>query len=322
MRSTSTPAAAVGFVGLGTMGAPMAARLRAAGVPVVVHNRDRAKAEPLLASGASWADSPRALAREATAGVVFVMVSDGRAVRAVVFGRHGVAAGAPPGALVVNLSTIAPEESRAISERLGRRGLRYLEAPVGGSRDAAARGELLVFAGGSASDLETARPYLARFASSVELVGPVGMGMAMKLVNNLVTVTTVAVDAEAIAFAEALGLDPTRTVDLLLAGAGASRMLSNKREAFAQGSYPVQFRLALAEKDLRLIGQAAREVGSRTPIAREARRLAQEALRAGLGDQDLAVLLEAARRRGRAPEGRPAVDAGSPPPTGPGGTSG
>jgi len=291
------PPAPVGFVGLGTMGGPMAARLLAAGAVLVVHNRDRAKAEPLLSAGAAWAESPRALGKAVGGGVVFVMVTDARAVRSVLFGRSGVASGVSAGALVVNLSTIAPDESRAFAERLGGRSVRYLEAPVGGSQDAAQRGELLVFAGGDPADLARSRPLLERLARRIELMGPVGTGAAMKLVNNLVTVGTVALDAEAIALAEALGLDPTRAVDLLLVGSGESRMLANKRNAFVRRDYPVQFKLSLAEKDLRLIGRAARDARIRAPLAREARRLADGAMRVGLGDRDLAALLEAARRR-------------------------
>ena len=225
------------------------------------------------------------------------MVTDARAVRAVLFGRSGLAAGAGPGTLVVNLSTIAPDESRAATERLARRGIHYLEAPVGGSRDAATRGELLVFAGGDPADLAVARPHLERLSRRLELLGPVGAGAAMKLVNNLVMVATIAIDAEALAFAEALGLEPARVVDLLLAGAGESRALANKREEFLRRDYPVQFKLSLAAKDLGLVARAAREVGTRAPIAREAKRLADEAIRAGLGGQDLAVVLEAARAR-------------------------
>ncbi len=310
--SEATPAP-VGFVGLGTMGAPATARLRAAGVPLVVHTRDRAKAEPILAAGATWADSPRALGKAVGSGVSFVMVPDAREVRAVLFGRRGLAAGARPGALVVNLSTIGPEESRTIGERLADRSVRYLEAPVGGSRDAAERGELLVFAGGDAADLARAQPLLARIARAVEFVGPLGAGMGMKLVNNLVTLATVALDAEAVALAEAIGIPRARAVDLLLAGGGESRMLRNKREAFVRRQYPVQFRLRLAQKDLRLIARTARGSGGRAALAREAARLVAEAVRAGHADDDFSSVFEAARvRAGARPEPTPSGALGTP----------
>ncbi|HYB63036.1 MAG TPA: NAD(P)-dependent oxidoreductase [Thermoplasmata archaeon] len=297
MSQERSSAAPIGFVGLGTMGGPMAARLLAAGYPLVVTNRTRERAEPLLSAGASWAASPREVGRAASGQVVFVMVTDVRAVRAVLFGRDGVASGAGPGTLVVNTSTIAPEESRSVAERLARRAIRYLEAPVAGSRDAAARGELLILTGGSDGDLATAAPLLARIGARVEHLGPVGSAASMKLVNNLVMVATLAADAEALVLGEALGLAPGRVIDLLLAGGGESKVLAAKREAFLRRDYSVRFKLALAEKDLRLVARTAREAGVRTPIGREADRLAVEAMRAGHGEEDLAVLLEAARGR-------------------------
>lgn len=292
----------VGFAGLGTMGGPIAARLLSAGVPLVVHNRDRAKADALVAAGASWAESPKALGRAVRGHLVFVMVTDVRAVRAITLGRQGLASGASSGTLVVNLSTIHPEESRAVAERLGARGIRYLEAPVSGSRDAAERGELLVFAGGAAEDLALARPCLERFSRRVELVGPVGSGASMKLVNNLVTVGTVALDAEAVALGEALGLARAQVVDLLLDGGGESRMLRAKRDALVRREYPVQFKLSLADKDLRLIDRAARAAGVRALLARETKRLADEAAGQGFAEQDVAAIYEAARRRRTGPD--------------------
>ncbi len=315
MDATPLPSPAA-FVGLGTMGGPIAARLLGAGHRLVVHNRDRAKASALLSAGAAWADSPREAARAAGDGLVFVMVSDGRAVRSVVFGRRGVAAGARAGALVVNLSTIAPDESRAIGDRLRAKGLHYLEAPVGGSQEAARQGQLAVYAGGDPADLARAQPLLEKFASRVDLLGGVGLGSAMKLVNNLVTVTTVMLDAEAIALAEAMGLERERAVDLLLAGGGQSRMLANKRDAFVRREYPAQFKLSLAHKDLGLVARAAREVGAPVRLSREARRLAEQAIDDGLAEQDFAAVYEAVRRR-RDGAAAPAASGGAAIPPGP-----
>ncbi len=287
----------IGVIGLGAIGGPVAHRLRAAGLPVVVHARDRAKAGALLAAGATWADSPRALGEATGGSAVLVALPDYPVLRSVLLGRKGLARGASPGTIVVNLSTIAPEESRTLADGLSGRGLRYLETPVGGSRDAAEKGELLLYVGGEPADLEAVRPVLERISRRIERVGPVGSGSAMKLVNNLVTLGTVALDAEAIALAEALGLDRVRAIELLLAGGAESRMLAGKREAFARREYPVQFRLALAAKDLRLIGRAAREAGLPAPLAREVRRRLEAAQKAGFADQDLASVLETARSK-------------------------
>ena len=311
-----TPPAA-GFLGLGRMGLPIARRWLATGTPLVVWNRSREKAEPILGAGARWADSPRAVGRAIGGGTVGVLVRDTRALTAVLFGRSGFVRGASPGALVVNLTTIAPDESRALAERLSAQGLHYLEAPVGGSTAAAEAGQLLVFAGGSAADLATTRPLLDAIGRRVELVGPVGAGAATKLVNNLLTIGYVALAGEALALADGLGLDRAATLDRLLAGGGRSAMLEQKRPAFERREYPTAFALDLAAKDLKLIERAARETGRPTRLSREVRRLAEEAIRQGHGAEDFAALFEAALARG--PARSPPAPAPAPAPETPGG---
>ncbi len=303
----------IGFVGLGLMGAPIAERLRAAGHPLVVHNRTRAKAEPLLAAGARWAFTPKDVGREATAKLVLTSLSDAKALDRVLFGRRGLVESLGPGALVVDLSTIAPAQSRSFAERLGARGIHFVDAPLGGSVEAARNGRLLAFVGGSDEDVARARPLLDRFARRVEHLGPVGSGTAMKLVNNHLTVTYVAAAAEALSLGEGLGLDRRRAIDLLLDGGGYSRIVEQKRLAFEERRYPAQFRLRLAEKDLRLLAAAARSADREVRIAREAERLLREGVRAGLGGDDFSAVLEPALAR-RARTGR---TRGTAPPTAP-----
>ena len=280
------------------MGAPIAQRLLGRGHELAVHSRTRAKAEPLIAAGAVWAESPKAVGRAARGGVVFMCLTDGPAVRSVLFGRQGVVAGAGPGTLVVDLSTVLPEESRTWAERLERRGVHFLDVPLGGSVDAAATGQLLLYAGGSETDLGRVRPLLEAFARRVELLGPVGAGTSMKLVNNLVSLATIAISSEALALAEGLGLDRSRAIDLLLDGGGRSAMLERKRTFFEERRYPSQFRLPLARKDLALVERTARAVGSPCRLAREARRLTEEAVAAGHEAEDAAAMFEAALARG------------------------
>jgi len=315
-----TSAPRVGFIGLGQMGAPIAERLRAAGCALVVHNRTREKAGALLTAGVLWAFTPRDVGRSATSGVTFTALSDAHALERVLFGRHGLARGLRPGALVVDLSTIAPSQSRGFAERLAPDGIHFMDAPLGGSVEAARNGRLLVFAGGASEDVARARPFLERFSRRIEHLGPVGAGSSMKLVNNLMTLSYVAVAAEALALSDRFGFDRARVVDLLLDGGGRSAMLEQKRVAFEERRYPAQFKLRLAEKDLTLIGQAAQEVGSEVKIASAVRRLVREGVRAGHGEEDFAAVFEAAILRGsggpRAPE-RPGAA-----PTEPGGTGG
>lgn len=287
----------VGFIGLGMMGAPIAERLMAAGQPLVVYNRTRAKVEPLLAAGARLAFTPRDVGRAATAKVVFSLLSDARALDRVLFGRNGLARGLGAGALLVEMSTIAPAQSRAVAARLSAGGVHFVDAPLGGSVDAARNGRLLIFAGGSEEDVARARPYLEKFGRRVERLGPVGAGTSMKLVNNLLTVGYVALAGEAVALAEGFGLDRRQVIDLLLDGGGYSRLLEQKRIAFEERRYPAQFRLRLAEKDLKLIAHAAHLVDREAALAREAGRLVAEADRAGHGEEDFAAVLEAALAR-------------------------
>jgi 3-hydroxyisobutyrate dehydrogenase-like beta-hydroxyacid dehydrogenase len=307
----SSTAAVVGFVGLGMMGAPIAERLRSAGHPLIVYNRTRTKAEPLLAAGARWAFSPKDVGRESTSGIVFTMLSDARAEDRILFGRNGLAPSLPSGALVVDLTTIAPSESREFARRLSEHGIQYVDAPVGGSVDPARNGRLIVFAGGSEQDVARARPLLEAFGRRIDHLGPVGAGTSMKLVSNLLTMAYVAAAAEAIALAEGLGLDRHKAIELFLDGTGYSRLLEQKRMAFEERRYPAQFQLRLAEKDLKLIAGAARDAGRAARIAREAERLVREGVRAGRGEDDFAVMLEAAlaRRARRVGPSVPEVEA-------------
>ncbi|MGB6501240.1 MAG: NAD(P)-dependent oxidoreductase [Thermoplasmata archaeon] len=310
---TAPDARPVGFIGLGRMGIPIARRLIARGIPLVLHNRTAGKAEELLALGARWADSPAAVARAVDGGVVFTLLTDGRALRSVLFGRRGIARGARPGTLVVDLSTIAPEESRTVAARLAARTIGFVDAPLGGSTAAAAEGKLLVFAGGPASEFERARPLLAAFGRRVEHLGPVGAGTSMKLVNNLLTIAHVALAGEALALAGALGLDRERTIDLLLDGGGQSRMLEGKREAFSRREYPPAFLLALAAKDLGLIEKAARSAGGRVPLAHAVRRAAEQSAAAGRSGQDFSAMFEEAIGRFPAPTSPEPVREPTPP---------
>ncbi|MGA7924116.1 MAG: NAD(P)-dependent oxidoreductase [Thermoplasmata archaeon] len=292
----------VGFLGLGLMGVAHAARLQSQGVPLVVYNRTGEKTRAFVAKGARAAQHPSELGTLATSGVVFVCVSDARAVERVTFDRHGLARGMAEGSVLVNLSTIAPAEAREIAERLTKQGIRYVDAPVGGSVLAAREGQVILFAGGNTGDVERVRPYAERMSRSIEYMGPVGAGSAMKLVNNLLTVGNVALLAEALVFGEGLGIERPRLLEVLSQGGARSAMMDSKKEGLVKRQYAPQFRLALARKDLRLIEDAAASVDQKLALTREVRRLADEALELGRGDEDFSTLYEAARARF---EGRP-----------------
>ena len=283
------------------MGEPLARRLLQSGLPVVAYNRTQSKAEALAGSGARWVATPRDLAKSIGKGITFVMLSDGKAVQSVLFGRSGYARAAPAGALIVNLSTIDPEESRDLATRLRERGIHYMDAPVGGSVDQASEGEVMFFLGGDPADLSRARPLLERMGRFAEPMGPVGAGNAAKLVNNLLTIGITTLSTEALALAEGLHLDRSRILEVLQAGGGRSAMLDRKSPAFLAQKYPAQFTTTLARKDLKLVEKAAAREGRPLKMTREARKLLDEAISQGHGEDDFSSVLEATLARGRNP---------------------
>jgi 3-hydroxyisobutyrate dehydrogenase-like beta-hydroxyacid dehydrogenase len=298
---------AVGFAGLGRMGQPMVQRLIQSQLPVVAWDRTQAKAEALVASGARWVATPRDLAKSIGKGVTFLMVSDGKAVKSVLFGRSGYARGAPAGALIVNTSTVDPDESRGFAARLTERGIHYVDAPVSGSVDQVEKGELVFFAGGDLPDIARARPLLERMGRAVEYMGPVGAGNATKLVNNLLTIGITALSTEALALAEGFHLERERIIKVLLEGGGRSVMLERKTSNFLSRQYPTQFSTALASKDLKLVEKAATREGRSLKMTREARKLLDEAIAQGHAEDDFASVFEATLARTRQAIAKPSV---------------
>ncbi|MGC4894083.1 NAD(P)-dependent oxidoreductase [Micromonospora sp. DT31] len=231
----------IAVLGTGHMGAPIARRLLAGGHRVRVWNRSPARAGKLTTNGATVAATPGAAADGA--GVAIVMLTDARAVEAVLFGPDGAAAALRPGAVVVQMSTVGPDEIRAVADRLPA-GVSLLDAPVGGSVDAAETGTLRIFAGGSADAVANAAPLL-RQLGSIRHCGPIGAGAAVKLVANTGLVTAVAGLHDALAVAAALGVDRQSALEIL----GGGPLAGAVKRVGASGS---SFAVALAAKDARL----------------------------------------------------------------------
>lgn len=250
---------AVGFVGLGIMGDGMSRNLLAAGFDVTVFNRTSARSEPLAEAGARVAASATELA--AGCSVVICCVSDTPDVESVLFGAGGVAAGARPGTLVVDCSTISPSATRGFAERLASDGIRFLDAPVSGGSEGAADGTLSIMVGGDADDLDDARPYLDAMGSSVTRVGPVGAGQTCKLVNQVLVGVGMLALGEAFLLAQAGGLDLDATLQAVEHGAAGSWALSNRGPQLLARDWRPGFSIDLQQKDLRLVLDAADELG-------------------------------------------------------------
>jgi 3-hydroxyisobutyrate dehydrogenase-like beta-hydroxyacid dehydrogenase len=285
----------IAFLGMGIMGSRMAANLRKAGFDVVVWNRTRARAE---AVGEPVADTPRAAAQGA--GVVITMVVDAPEVEAALFGDDGAAAGMAPGALVVDMSTIAPAAVERIAARLAERGIGFIDAPVTGSKPRAEDGTLTIMAGGDEAAFERARPLFEAMGQLVVHAGPSGHGAMVKLLNNAVAAINAAAIAEAFDVGEAYGVDTERLLEVMSAGSAGSVMLGLKARPMLDRSYEPLFKLAHMLKDVRHVLAEAEALGEQFDLAADAEALYVAADEMGLGDQDFAAVAEAVRARQRA----------------------
>jgi 3-hydroxyisobutyrate dehydrogenase len=283
----------VGFCGMGTMGAAMAANLARAGFPLAVWNRTRGRAELPVSLGAIEAPTPRELA--AASDVVVVCVSDTPDVEAVLFGPDGVSAGAAPGTLVVDCSTIAPGATRTFAARLAEQGVRMVDAPVSGGSEGAQKGTLTVMVGGEEADVERARPILEAMGRSVTHMGPIGAGQVTKAVNQVILAGTYLGVAEGIVLAMKSGLDARQVVDALSGGAARSWVLENRAGRMIDDEYPLGFRIALHLKDVRIALGLAGEVGAALPVTAIAGQIEAALVARGHGDDDNSALARAIR---------------------------
>jgi 3-hydroxyisobutyrate dehydrogenase len=282
----------VAFAGLGIMGAPMAANLARADLEVAVYTRTREKAERFAAEhdGARAAASPSDAAADADAFVS--IVPDAPQVEEILFGENGAAAALPEGALVVEMSTIAPTSSKAIAERLAPRP--YVEAPVSGSKPKAEDGTLTIMAGGSAEDFERAGSIFEILGERIVHVGPVGHGQMAKLLTNTMGAVNAAALAECIRTAKAAGLDARAFLEVASGSAGASAMVALKGEPmFDERFEPPLFKLEHMLKDLRHCIAEARALGIELRLGGLAETLYAEAADDGLGEKDFAAVYSA-----------------------------
>jgi 3-hydroxyisobutyrate dehydrogenase/2-hydroxy-3-oxopropionate reductase len=258
----------VGLVGTGRMGSAMTRALRAAGLDVILHNRTRERAESLAGQlGCGVGRSPAEVA--ASADVVLTMLADDAAVEAVWRGTDGLIAGAGPGTVLVDLSTVTPDTIRSLEADVCSAGAGLLDSPVSGSVTLAQSGQLTLMVGGTAEDLERARPALEPLAKTIVHVGPLGTGAAMKLAVNTVIFGLNEAVAEGLVLAEAAGIDRALAYSVIADSAVGAPYVGYKRAAFVEpDTTPVAFALDLAAKDLGLIRALADRVGLDLPQAR------------------------------------------------------
>ncbi|GAB4513205.1 MAG: NAD(P)-dependent oxidoreductase [Anaerolineae bacterium] len=249
----------IGFIGLGIMGQGMVRNLLKAGFTVCVWNRTTSKMQPLLEEGAVAGEHPADVA--AKSDIIITCVSDTPDVEAVILGEQGVIHGAKAGSLVIDMSTISPNATKAIAEKLNARGVHMLDAPISGGSEGAAKGTLSIMVGGEAEQVERARPAFEAMGKTITHVGAQGAGQAVKLVNQILVVTTMLGVSEALLFAQASGLDLNKTLQAVSGGAAGSWMLSNRGPQVIARDWRPGFTIDLQQKDLRLVLEAADQAG-------------------------------------------------------------
>jgi len=286
------------FLGLGTMGGPMAANLARAGFSVAAWNRTpgRPGSDVATAGGARLVSS---LAEAvAAADVIFSCVSDVPDVEAVLLPPEGAAAFAQPGALVVDTSTIGPLAAQKVAAALAERGLHFLDAPVSGGDVGAQRGTLAFMVGGKAADVERCQPYFAAMGAQIHHCGPVGSGQAVKLCNQILCAANLVGICEAMLLAERTGLDPQQVVEVCSGGAAGSWALSHLGAKVAAGDFAPGFAIKHMLKDLRLVQASAAAVGLAIPGTAWAAELFQQVQAMGGAEQGTQAMIRAYRARG------------------------
>jgi 3-hydroxyisobutyrate dehydrogenase len=279
----------VALLGLGAMGAGMAANWLAKGFQLSVWNRTPAKAQALAAKGAKTAATPREAAADADA--IFAMVADDAASRSVWLGDDGALAGAKPGAVVVESSTLTPGWVRELASHARAKGCGFLDAPVGGSRDAAEAGQLRLFIGGDEATFEAARPALTAVGSKMDRLGPVGAGATWKLINNQLIAAQTAALAEALDLAAKAGFKPELISDLILAGAAASPIVKIKLPRMLAGDFDqTDFALYLMLKDARYATALAQSLGAPADVISATVKAFARAEAKGMGAKDFAAV--------------------------------
>ncbi len=288
----------VGFVGLGAMGALIVRRLMDGGHRVTGWNRSREKAEELIKAGMRWATSPRAVAE--ASDIVISIVTDAAAVQAVALGPDGVVSGLRKGGIFADMSTIAPDASRAIAAEFAKAGSVMLDAPISGSPVTVRQGNASIMVGGDEDAFEYIKPVLLAIGPKVTRIGGNGLACQMKIAVNLLLMVEVIAFGEAVALAEKGGVERAAAVDAVLKSVAASPVLGYRGPFILEGKMP-EVPLAdvtLQQKDMLLALDLARKLGSPAPLAAAANEMMNACRGLGIDHRDFVTAHEVYRRLG------------------------
>jgi len=284
----------IAFLGLGIMGGGMARRLLVNGFPLTVFNRNAEKSKPFAAEGAHVAATPREAA--AQADFIISMVADDNAARSLWLGENGALAGAKSGTICIECSTVTVNWERELAASAAQKKCEFLDAPVTGSKNQAASGELNFLVGGDSAALEKARPVLAAMGKAIVHLGPTGSGALVKLINNFVCGVQVASLAEALAMIERSGLDRAKALEVLSGGAPGSPLFKAVSTRMTTPDFTPNFLLRLMAKDLGYAIQEGGKLSVELLTAGAALNEFQKAIAAGHGEKDIAAVVEPFRK--------------------------
>lgn len=280
---------------MGTMGTPMALNLLKAGHEVIVHNRTRAREQPVAEAGAQRADSPQAAA--AAAAVIITCVSDTPDVEAIVLGEQGIIHGARPDSVVIDMSTISPTVTVQLATALTEKGIHMVDAPVSGGSEGAQKGTLSIMVGGEAEVVERVHPILRAMGSTVTHVGKIGSGQMTKAINQIIVAGTYWAIAEGMAVGMKAGLNMERVVQAVSGGAAGSWGLEHRSDNMITNHYPLGFRVRLHQKDLNIALNAARELGVPLPVTAYVEQVETGLIGRGYGDEDISAIARSLRQQ-------------------------
>jgi len=276
----------IGWAGLGNMGTPMALNILKAGYELTVFNRNKDKEQELISAGAASANSLQELASHCD--VVFTMLSDDTAVKSVYDETDGLLSGAKPGTLLIDMSTVAPDTSRYLSELCKSKQVSFLEAPVSGSVQPAKDGKLIILVGGDAQDFEKAKPILDVLGKLALYLGPAGAGSSAKLAINYLLGINIQALAETVLFAEQNGISKENMLTIINEGACGNGIIKLKTPAVLADSFPPAFALKYIVKDLKL----AKGAGLNSPLSDPLLKTFEGAAENGLGEEDLMAVIK------------------------------
>ncbi len=286
----------IGFIGLGIMGSRMAANLQKKGHDLVVYNRTKQKADPLIANGAIWAPTPADVAKQVA--IIFTMLAKPDAVaETALLGKYGFLNHLAGNSLWIDCSTVSPSFSRLMATEAKQRKIRFIDAPASGSKGPAEQGQLLFFAGGEKADVDEAKPLLEAMGKAVYHVGGHGMGTSLKMVNNLILAQAMVAFSEALVLGESLGISQQALFNTLLGSPVVAPFLSSKRQKIEEGKFDTEFPLQWMHKDMQLAAETAYEIGVALPAANVTKEIYALAMRNGLGEQDFSAVYKLFRER-------------------------